>query len=290
MASNLKLGSNWKACGYLYDMRRWSHSNTRIGFGFCKGDDNYGGVKRKELDDFLKSLGKTYNLVLYRMQDTENLRSRLRERRRNEERSKAAMLEEREKAGEGRLERNKRWRQRKEAPPPSSSASSSSSFKELEDIQEEEKLSRRREPSERRQDEKEARREKNREWRKKRSRGEEDSEQKMPEIKGPRLGELLQEVLACSCNKGLGTTNCAEGHFLCEKCTNEVCPVCEGQVGLQHTTLHQIAILVHNINNVQQPKHSKTPSLASSLASLPSNAPSHGSSGSQSRTKTSNLT
>ena len=111
------------------------------------------------------------------------------------------MLEEREKAGEGRLERNKRWRQRKEAPPPSSSASSSSSFKELEDIQEEEKLSRRREPSERRQDEKEARREKNREWRKKRSRGELDSEQKMPEIKGPRLGELLQEVLACSCNK-----------------------------------------------------------------------------------------
>ena len=40
----------------------------QIGFGFCKGDDNYGGVKRKELDDFLKSLGKTYNLVLYRMQ------------------------------------------------------------------------------------------------------------------------------------------------------------------------------------------------------------------------------
>ena len=95
MASNLKLGSNWKACGYLYDMRRWSHGNSRvttshlkthimiclckyiqtqillfpqINFGFCKGDDNYGGVKRKEIDDFLKSLGKTYNLVLYRMQ------------------------------------------------------------------------------------------------------------------------------------------------------------------------------------------------------------------------------
>ena len=40
----------------------------QINFGFCKGDDNYGGVKRKELDDFLKSLGKSYNLVLYRMQ------------------------------------------------------------------------------------------------------------------------------------------------------------------------------------------------------------------------------
>ena len=73
------------------------------------------------------------------------------------------MQEEREKAGEGRLERNRRWRQRKEAPP-SSAPSVCSSSKELEDIQEE-KLSRRREPSERRQDEKEARREKNKEWR-----------------------------------------------------------------------------------------------------------------------------
>lgn len=83
-------------------------------------------MKRKELDDFLKSLGKTYNLVLYRMQvtlllplpllllplppllllpllqcsllplltsappmfpqDTENLRHRQRERRRTEQR------------------------------------------------------------------------------------------------------------------------------------------------------------------------------------------------------------
>ena len=147
------------------------------------------------------------------------------------------MEEEREKAGEGRLERNRRWRQRKEAP--ASSASSSSSFKELEDIQEEEKLSRRREPSERRQDEKEARREKNREWRMKRRQGEDDTGEKTSEIKGPRLGELLQEVLACSCSKvsfvflhrgdfhilqhqGLGTTTCTAGHFMCEGCTKEV--------------------------------------------------------------------
>lgn len=197
------------------------------------------------------------------------------------------MIEEREKAFEGRLERNRRWRQRKGAPPPSSSSASSSScsFKELEDIQEE----RRQEPSERRPDEKEARKEKNREWRKKRTQGEEDSEEKMADIKGPGLGELLHEVLACSCNKGLGTTTCTEGHFVCEKCTNKVCPVCEGEVGLQHASLHQIAILLHNTSFVQQPKHSKTPSLASSLASLPSNAPSQ-SSGSQSRTKMSNLT
>ena len=70
----------------------------------------------------------------------------------------------------------------------------------MEEIQEEEKLPRRREPSERRQDEKEARREKNKEWRAKRTQGEKASEEN-PEIKGPRLGEILQEVLACSCNK-----------------------------------------------------------------------------------------
>ena len=60
---------------YIWDIRLHRKQPTstiqfslQIGFGFCKGDDNYGGVKRKELDDFLKSLGKTYNLVLYRMQ------------------------------------------------------------------------------------------------------------------------------------------------------------------------------------------------------------------------------
>ena len=40
--------------------------HSQINFGFSKGDDNYGGVKRKELDDFCKSLGKQMNLVLYR--------------------------------------------------------------------------------------------------------------------------------------------------------------------------------------------------------------------------------
>ena len=51
----------------------------QINFGFCKGDDNFGGVQRKELDDFTKSLGKQMTLVMYRMQDTENVRMRLRE-------------------------------------------------------------------------------------------------------------------------------------------------------------------------------------------------------------------
>ena len=26
----------------------------QIGFGFCKGDDNFGGGRRKDLDDFTK--------------------------------------------------------------------------------------------------------------------------------------------------------------------------------------------------------------------------------------------
>ena len=128
------------------------------------------------------------------------MRSRLRERRRTEERSKAARQEEREKAGEGRLERNKRWRQRKETHHSSSSTiSTSSSLKELVDNQEEEeKQSRRREPSERRQDEKESRREKNREWRRKRSGGwDETSGEKKAENQS-KLCEILQAVLACS--------------------------------------------------------------------------------------------
>ena len=162
------------------------------------------------------------------------------------------MQEEREKAGEGRLERNRRWRQRKQAPP-SSSPSVCSSSKELEDIQEE-KLSRRREPSERRQDEKEARREKNKEWRKKRTGGEEDSAEKILEIQGPRLGELLRGVLECSCGKvssfrrtsilvflkhnilyaqGLGTAKCSKGHFICEECTTEVQPFLKYRYCLQ---------------------------------------------------------
>ena len=50
--------------------------SLQINFGWCKGDDNFGGRQRKELDDFTKSLGKQMNLVMYRMQDTENVRFR----------------------------------------------------------------------------------------------------------------------------------------------------------------------------------------------------------------------
>ena len=84
----------------------------QINFGFCKGDDNFGGRKRKELDDFLKSLGKSMNLVMYRMQDTERVRTKLREDRRQALRTKAEREEEREKMQMERLERNRKWREK----------------------------------------------------------------------------------------------------------------------------------------------------------------------------------
>ena len=49
------------------------------------------------------------NLVMYRMEDTERLRSKLRERRRVEDRQKAAFKEQRDIAIFQRMERNKRW-------------------------------------------------------------------------------------------------------------------------------------------------------------------------------------
>ena len=61
----------------------------QINFGFCKGDDNFGGRKRKELDDFLKSLGKQMTLKMYRLEDTERVRMKLREDRRREVRERA---------------------------------------------------------------------------------------------------------------------------------------------------------------------------------------------------------
>ena len=104
----LKLGSNWKSVGIGTDMRRLAPGNSRvtrlawfehkwhkippliqINFGFCKGDDNFGGRKRKELDDFLKSLGKQMTLKMYRLEDTERVRMKLREDRRREVRERA---------------------------------------------------------------------------------------------------------------------------------------------------------------------------------------------------------
>ena len=53
------------------------------------------------------------NLVLYRMEDTERVRYKLREKRRRELRETAERQEEKEKQQMERIERNKKWRDRK---------------------------------------------------------------------------------------------------------------------------------------------------------------------------------
>ena len=75
--------------GFNQTRNRLNSRILQINFGFCKGDDNFGGRKRKELDDFLKSLGKQMTLKMYRMEDTERVRMKLREDRRREVREKA---------------------------------------------------------------------------------------------------------------------------------------------------------------------------------------------------------
>ena len=84
--------------------------HLQINFGFCKGDDNFGGRKRKELDDFCKSLGKQMNLVMYRMEYTERIRTKIKEEKRREVREKADKEELKEKIQMERIERNRKWR------------------------------------------------------------------------------------------------------------------------------------------------------------------------------------
>merc|ERR1711970_905037 len=91
----LKLGSNWKSCGIGTEMRRWDNGNGRINFDFCK------------------SLGKQMNLVMYRMEYTERVRTKLREDRRRAVREKAEMEEQREKTQMERIEKNRKWREKK---------------------------------------------------------------------------------------------------------------------------------------------------------------------------------
>jgi len=228
MTTNLKLASNWKSCGVGADMRRWSHGNARINFGFCKGDDNFGGRKRKELDDFLKSLGKQMNLVMYRMQDTENVRFRLREERRQDVRLKAEREEEREKAQMERLERNRKWREKKYG------------TENLEDIAEEKVL-----------DEKEERIQKNKEWRERReNRGKcEESPKEKVEDK-PRLSSLILPELHCqNCHELLSPPSsifqCSDLHKTCQACRQgddlKKCPLCSGSIIGRNVALENVA-------------------------------------------------
>jgi len=246
---DLKLASNWKSCGYHYDMRRWAHGNSRINFGFSKGDDNYGGVKRKELDDFCKSLGKQMNLVLYRMEDTENLRSRLRERRRTEERMKATEKEKREVFRYQQMERNKRRREAKEKEQSSLSSIREDEGEERERIREERRALRRAEA------ELEERRMKNKKWR------EEKSKAQLLDSTldgGSSLFVNLRPLLICQNCQGVGedgeVRQCeVERHNLCSACSNltaedsgEICPLCASPIRGRHSFLEKVLALVQH--------------------------------------------
>ena len=56
------------------------------------------------------------NLVMYRMEDTERIRTKLRENRRRAVREKAEMEELKEKSQMERIEQNKKWREKKFGP------------------------------------------------------------------------------------------------------------------------------------------------------------------------------
>jgi len=184
-------------------MRRWDHGNGRINFGFCKGDDNFGGRKRKELDDFCKSLGKQMNLVMYRMEYTERVRTKLREDRRRAVREKAEMEEQREKTQMERIEKNRKWREKK------------SGAEKLNDDLDDKVL-----------DEKEERKMKNKEWREKRESlryGNSNTTEKEDTLALKGLSNLILTELHCPfCHEEMcppkKVYQCVDGHNLCEKC------------------------------------------------------------------------
>lgn len=231
----LKLGSNWKSVGIGTDMRRWAHGNSRINFGFCKGDDNFGGRKRKELDDFLKSLGKQMTLTLYRMEDTERVRMKLREDRRAEVREKAEKEEEMEKLKEERLERNRRWREKK-------FGSEKLSIDDNPDLSE-----------------REQRKLKNKEWREKRANDRSSTNSVCNDISSknlvPRLEHLILTELMCPyCHEEMGPPTlvyqCSNGHNLCSSCKHRpdinVCPECMSEIAGRNIAVERLALTLYS--------------------------------------------
>ena len=148
-------------------------------------------------------------LTLYRMEETERVRFKLREDRRREVRERAEREEEREKMVEERQERNRRWRERRYG----------SEKLELADTAE---LS-----------ERELRKLKNKEWREKRSSG--DTDTSAGGGAGPGAGQgagpgaeqraelaILRELLCPWCQDEMGPPTqifqCSQGHNLCQAC------------------------------------------------------------------------
>jgi hypothetical protein len=143
------------------------------------------------------------NLVMYRMEDTERVRTKLREDRRRAVREKAELEEHKEKSQMERMERNKKWREKKFG------------HEKLEDIDEDKVL-----------DEKEQRKIKNREWREKREssrNGTPLEEKKQDTVINTGLSNMvLTELLCPFCHKEMcppiRVYQCEDGHNLCDKC------------------------------------------------------------------------
>ena len=155
------------------------------------------------MDDFCKSLGKQMNLVLYRMEDTERIRYKLRERRRQEIREKAAKEEEMEKKQMERIERNRKWRERKYGKDDSLESDGGKGL-----------------------DEKEERKQKNKEWRERRMNPKpcnDLAEYQKKSHQGTTLEtDLLPELECPYCQAEMSPPTkiyqCLEGHNLCQKC------------------------------------------------------------------------
>jgi len=267
----LKLGSNWKSCGIGTEMRRWDHGNGRINFGFCKGDDNFGGRKRKELDDFCKSLGKQMNLVMYRMEYTERVRTKLREDRRRAVREKAEMEEQREKTQMERIEKNRKWREKK------------SGAEKLNDDLDDKAL-----------DEKEERKMKNKEWREKRESlryGNSNTSEKDDTLGLKGLSNLILTELHCPfCHEEMcppkKVFQCVDGHNLCEKCRSrddmKACPLCMAHFSGRNAAVEKVAALLFlkcGFDDQEQESKSFTfmTTLDSGLAETEDNHPNTGS-------------
>ena len=143
------------------------------------------------------------NLVMYRMQDTERVRTKLREDRRRAIREKAEMEEQREKSQMERIERNKKWREK------------NFGKEKLEDIEEDKVL-----------DEKEQRKNKNKEWRVKRENSRNGTpiiEKKANTVTKQGLQNMvLTELLCPFCHEEMcpptKVYQCEDGHNLCDKC------------------------------------------------------------------------
>ena len=145
------------------------------------------------------------NLVMYRMQDTERVRFKLREDRRQEVRMKAEREEEREKLQMERLERNKKWRERKLG------------IENLKDMTKEKPL-----------DEREERIQKNKDWRIRRQNGgtiDERSEREQRQGEKSLVSSLVLPELHCqNCHELLMPPGrifqCEDDHKICQTCAS----------------------------------------------------------------------